>query len=112
MAVTWKDDQGHALSSSLATVLTFSSAAIAGGAKVMGATVANTGGTDRVVTIELIPSGQAAATAYIIFYDTVPANSTLPIPGGPWPASASAFVQAKQDAGTDCVLRVHAFEET
>lgn len=112
MAVAWKDDVGHALTTSLATMLTFSASAVAGGAKVLGATVVNTGAIDRVVTIELIPSGQSAATAYIIFQDVVPANSTTPVPGGPWPASASAFVQAKQAVGTDCVLRVHALEET
>ncbi len=112
MAVAWKDDTGHTLSNAFATVLTFSAGALVGGAKVQGVTLVNTGATDRVVTIELIPSGQSAATGYIIFADTVPKNSTLPVPGGPWPASASAFVQAKQDAGTDIVMRVHAFEES
>lgn len=112
MSVVWKDDTGHALTTSLATILTFSASAVAGGAKVLGATAVNTGATNRIMTIELIPSGQSAASAYIIFQDVVPANSTMPVPGGPWPASASAFVQAKQDVGTDVILRVHALEET
>lgn len=112
MAVTWKDDTGHALSSSYATLLTFSASATSGGAMVMGGTIVNTSASNRVVIIQLIPSGQSASTAYIIFQETVPAGSTVPIPGGPWPASASAFVQGKQDSGTDCVARIHAYETT
>lgn len=112
MAVTWKDDPGHSLSSTGATMLTFSVNALTGGAKVLGATVTTNGATVRTVTIWLIPSGQVAANVYIIYQGPSLPNDTYPIPGGPWAASASAFVQAKQDAGTDVILRVHAFEET
>lgn len=112
MAVTWKDDTGHTLSTSYQTLVTFSASAIAGGAKVLGATLINTGATDRVCKVVLVPSGQVAADVYLIFRDTVPANSTVPCPGGPWPASASAIVQALQVVGADVIARVHAFEET
>lgn len=111
MAVTWKDDVGHTLSNAVQTIVTFSASAIAGGAKVLGATMTNTGGTVRTISIYLIPTGQAAADIYLIFKGPIGINDTSVAPGGPWPASASAFVQAKQDAGTDVILRVHAFEE-
>lgn len=114
MAVTWKDDTGHTLATSptLTTLLTFSANAIPGGAKVLGVTCVNSGAVDRLVLIYLVESGGAAADGKLIFYDTVPAKSTVPCPGGPWPASASAFVQGTQIAGADVVVRVHAFEET
>lgn len=112
MARGYKDHTGTVLSGSLETLLTFSSGLLTGGAVVQAIQLTNAGGTDRVVTVYLIPSGQVAAPLYILWRGTVPANDSLPVPGGPWQGSSAAFIQALQDAGTDVTARVTAFEES
>jgi hypothetical protein len=112
MARNYKDHLGTVLSSSLQTLLTYSSGLITGGAVLQNVQLTNSGSSNRVVLVYWIPTGQTASAQYLIGKLTVPANDVVALPGGPWYGSSGAFVQASQDAGTDVTGRVTAFEET
>jgi hypothetical protein len=112
MARNYKDHLGTVLSSSLATLFSFATGLITGGAVLQNVQLTNFGSSNRTVDVYLIPSGQAPADQYRIWRGVVPANDGMAVPGGPWYASSGAYVQAKQDAGADVVARATAFEET
>jgi len=108
----YRDHLGTVLSNVLQTLLTFGNDLVPAGGKLVGVQLTSTGAIDRTVEVYLIPSGQVAANQYLIYKDVWPAGQSAPIPGGPWFASNSAFVQAKMDGGTDVTARATAFEET
>jgi hypothetical protein len=112
MPITRRVHNGTQLTTSAATVLTFGTGLIPGGAVVQSISVTTVGGTARVVSIYLIPIGQTASDQYLIYRGNSVPNETYPIPGGPWFAGSGAFIQAKQAVGTDVVVRVESsFEE-
>jgi hypothetical protein len=111
MSFAFKEHNGTVLSGSLQTLLTFGSGLVTGGAVLQAVSLINTGASNRVVSVYLIPSGQAAANQYLIGKLTIGAGETLPLPGGPWYGASAAFVQALQDAGTDVIARCTAFDE-
>lgn len=112
MASAWKDHLGTVLSNVLQTLLTFAASTVTGGGRLMNVQVTTDGATARTLEVYLIPSGQTAAAQYLIYKGLTIPNDTFALPGGPWIASASAFVQAKVNAGTDVTVRCSALEET
>jgi hypothetical protein len=112
MAEDAKDHQGTVLSNAYQTLLTFNTGLLPGGAVLQNVQLVNNGAVDRVVDVQLIPQAQVASAQYLIGRVTVPANDTVPLPGGPWYGGDASFVQAKQDAGTDVTARCTAFERS
>ena len=110
MATVRKVHDGTALTTSLATAYTVGTVATGGGIIEQIIVVNDNTTTVRTVTVQLIKSGQAAAQSYLIAEKRVAPNDSQPLLPGPIYVDTGAFIQAKQDTGTDCTIRITALE--
>lgn len=88
---------GTALSNALQTLLTFGDNLVEGGAITWGFLIVNNDVSAHSVQVYIIPTGAAAATAYLRWSGSVPAGESVAV-NGPFHNDSLAFIQAIADA--------------
>lgn len=104
-------DDGDALTNAYATYYTCPASNVQH-SNVVAITICNTDSSDRVVNVQVIPSGQSASDARMVFADTVWAGETVIVGGADDPIvlEPGDFIQAKAATGSVVSLRVTALE--
>ena len=99
MPLRHREHVGTSLSNALQTLLTFADNLVEGGAITWGFIIVNNDSAAHAVQVYIIPSGAAAATAYLRWAGSVPAGESVAI-NGPFHNASGAFIQAISDAAS------------
>lgn len=97
MPLRHRTHAGTLLTNALQTLVTFSGGLIEGGAITWGFMLVNNDAVAHAVQVYVVPSGGAAADAYLKFSGSVPAGESVAV-NGPFHNDSAAFIQAISDA--------------
>lgn len=97
MPLRHREHEGTSLDNTLQTLLTFNGNLVEGGAITWAFMIVNNDAAAHTVKLYIVPSGGAAATAYLKFSGSVPAGESVAV-NGPFHNASSAFIQAIADA--------------